>query len=243
MGTVSNAVDVIEARKAAIGDGADVQGEDVKVAGVPVGVIDRPGRDPRQEGRGHPADRQHGLHAVEARTPAARSGAQGLIGEKFVECEPGTSSARASCRGSTTATARARTSCRSSTRARRWTSTSLNDILRLPYRERLAILLNEFGTGLAGRGEDLNEVIHRANPALRETDKVLKILASQNRTLGAAGDATRTRVLAPLAREKEHFADFIVQANATAEATAERARRHPAEHRAAARASCASCGR
>ena len=97
----------------------------------------------------------------------------------------------------------------------------LNDTLRLPYRERLAILLNEFGTGLAGRGEDLNEVIHRANPALRETDKVLKILASQNRTLARlASDSDR--VLAPLAREKEHFADFIVQANTTAEASAER---------------------
>ena len=53
----------------------------------------------------------------------------------------------------------------------------INNIMRLPYRERLAILINEFGTALAGRGAELNEVIHRANPALRETDKVLKILA------------------------------------------------------------------
>ena len=93
--------------------------------------------------------------------------------------------------------------------------------MRLPYRERFAILISEFGAGLAGRGEELNEVIHRANPALRETDQVLKILADQNRTLARlARDSDQ--VLAPLAREREHFADFIVQANATSEASAER---------------------
>ena len=62
----------------------------------------------------------------------------------------------------------------------------IGDIMRLPYRQRLAILLNELGTGLAGRGGELIEVIHRANPALRETDEVLKILADQNRTLASS---------------------------------------------------------
>jgi len=97
----------------------------------------------------------------------------------------------------------------------------VNNVMRLPYRQRLALIVNEFGTGLAGRGEDLKEAIHRANPALRETDKVLAILAKQNRTLArlaTQGD----RSLRPLAREREHLADFIVQANRTGEATAER---------------------
>ncbi len=97
----------------------------------------------------------------------------------------------------------------------------INDIMRLPYRQRFAILISEFGTGLAGRGEDLNEVIHRANPALRETDQVLKILADQNRRLARLARAS-DQVLEPLARERESFADFIVQANATGEASAER---------------------
>ncbi len=47
----------------------------------------------------------------------------------------------------------------------------INSIYQLPERQRLTIILNEFGTGLAGRGGDLNEVIRRANPALMETDK------------------------------------------------------------------------
>ena len=63
----------------------------------------------------------------------------------------------------------------------------LNNVLRLPYRQRFSILLSEFGAGLAGRGDQLNAVIHRANPALRETDELLAILAKQNRVLVAAG--------------------------------------------------------
>ena len=97
----------------------------------------------------------------------------------------------------------------------------INNINRRPYRERLSILLNEFGTGLAGRGQDLNEVIHRANPALRETDKVLAILAKQNRVLGRLA-VNSDRALAPLAREKRQLTGFIESAGDTATATAER---------------------
>ena len=41
----------------------------------------------------------------------------------------------------------------------------------------------QLGQGLAGRGEDLNETIRRANPALREVNKVLRVLAQQRRTI------------------------------------------------------------
>ena len=64
-------------------------------------------------------------------------------------------------------------------------------------------------------------MIHRANPALRETDKVLDILADQNRTLAA----WRRTPTAPSPRSRASaasVADFIVQANTTGEATAER---------------------
>ncbi|HXS44880.1 MAG TPA: MlaD family protein, partial [Solirubrobacteraceae bacterium] len=49
----------------------------------------------------------------------------------------------------------------------------VNNILRLPYRQRLRIILMELGAGVAGRAPDLNEAIRRAVPALRETDRVL----------------------------------------------------------------------
>ena len=97
----------------------------------------------------------------------------------------------------------------------------LNNVLRLPYRQRFSILLSEFGAGLAGRGEQLNAVIHRANPALRETDELLAILAKQNKVLARLARDSDT-ALAPIAREREKVADFIVQANITGEASAER---------------------
>ena len=97
----------------------------------------------------------------------------------------------------------------------------MNNIMRRPFRERFSILIGEFGAGLAGRGEDLNEAINRANPALKETDQVLNILARQNRVLAnLARDSDE--VLAPLAREKKRVSSWIEQANATGEATAER---------------------
>src|SRR5829696_6807236 len=57
----------------------------------------------------------------------------------------------------------------------------IQNIQRLPYRDRFRLILNELGAALAARGEELGEVIDRANPALRETDRVLNILALQRR--------------------------------------------------------------
>ena len=59
----------------------------------------------------------------------------------------------------------------------------LNNIMRQPVRERLSIILSDLGIGVAGRGEDLGVVIRRADPALKEIDEVLKILARQNDVL------------------------------------------------------------
>lgn len=92
---------------------------------------------------------------------------------------------------------------------------------RLPIRERLSIIINELGTGLAGNGKALQQAVRNANPALRETDKVLAIIADQNKVLAELAD-NGDRVLAPLAANREHVANFIDKANTTAQATAER---------------------
>ena len=57
----------------------------------------------------------------------------------------------------------------------------IQNIMRLPYRERFRLILNEFGAGLAGRPEDLNEAIRRAVPALRQTARLLRVLANHDR--------------------------------------------------------------
>src|SRR5204862_5913101 len=86
---------------------------------------------------------------------------------------------------------------------------------------RFSVLLNEFGTGLAGNGRALNSAIRRADPALMETDKVLRILAEQNKVLSDLARNGDT-VLAPLAARRHQVADFVVKAGDVAQATAER---------------------
>jgi phospholipid/cholesterol/gamma-HCH transport system substrate-binding protein len=95
----------------------------------------------------------------------------------------------------------------------------LGDIDRLPERQRFTILLNEFGAGLAGRGSDLNEVVKRANPALQELDRVLAILANENKVLAKLA-VDSDEALKPFAAVREHLADFIVQSNKVSQASA-----------------------
>jgi phospholipid/cholesterol/gamma-HCH transport system substrate-binding protein len=95
----------------------------------------------------------------------------------------------------------------------------LGDIQRLPERERFTLILNELGAGLAGRGSDLSEVVKRANPALRELDKVLKILAGENHVLAKLA-VDSDKALAPFAKVRERVADFVVQSNTVAQAGA-----------------------
>ena len=56
----------------------------------------------------------------------------------------------------------------------------VNTVMRRPYKERFRLILSELGTGLAGRPEELNEVIRRAHPALRELTQTIAILRGQN---------------------------------------------------------------
>jgi phospholipid/cholesterol/gamma-HCH transport system substrate-binding protein len=95
----------------------------------------------------------------------------------------------------------------------------LGDIQRLPERQRFTLILNELGAGLAGRGSDLSEVVKRANPALRELDRVLAILAGENHVLAKLA-VDSDKALAPFAKVRERVADFIVQANKVSQAGA-----------------------
>src|SRR4051812_18978301 len=146
---------------------------------------------------------------------------QSLIGEKYVECTPGSTKSPV-----LDTIPDGRENAGKALLPLAQTSSPVDidligNINRLPYRQRLAIIINEFGTALAGRGEDLNQAIHRANPALRETDKVLAILARQNRVLANLA-VESDRVIAPLADNRRRVANFIVEANKTGTATAER---------------------
>jgi ABC-type transporter Mla subunit MlaD len=96
------------------------------------------------------------------------------------------------------------------------------DILRRPARERFGLILTELGIGFAARGEDVQTTLRRAVPALRETDKVLRILDANRRTLNQLTRNADT-VLAGLARNRRNVGRFVHEAGDTTQASASRA--------------------
>jgi ABC-type transporter Mla subunit MlaD len=96
----------------------------------------------------------------------------------------------------------------------------INDIQRLPEAQRFRLILNELGAGFAGRGEDLEEVVKRANPVLRDVDRLFGILSEQRDELAQLASDSE-EILVPLARERTHVAGFISNAGAAAEASSE----------------------
>jgi len=94
----------------------------------------------------------------------------------------------------------------------------LQDMTRLPEAQRLRIILNELGVAFAGRGNELHEVVRRADPALRELDKVLGILASQNHVLANLA-VESDKALAPFAAAREDVKGFIEHSNTIAKAS------------------------
>jgi ABC-type transporter Mla subunit MlaD len=195
-------------------------GEDVRIAGANVGTITSLGITTNKRAA-------VSLRINDSRFTPFHANAhcairpQSLIGEQYVDCDPGTAGTPELARIGQGAGAGsyllpvARTSSPVDTDI-------VQDISRQPVRQSLAVIIDELGTGLAARGSDLNAVIHRANPALGNTDKVLKILASQNRALAQLATNSDT-VLTPLARERRQISGFISQANTTSVASAQRA--------------------
>jgi len=97
----------------------------------------------------------------------------------------------------------------------------VQNIMRLPYRERFRLIVNEFGAGLAGRPADLNKAIRRGVPALRQSARLLDVLADHNRVIR---DLVRNadRVVGKLADNRRNVGKFVVEARDTASASAER---------------------
>jgi len=187
------------------------QGADMKVAGVRAGKV-----------QSLDVDRRTARAIVTVSVSRAGFGSfrsdvfcevrpQSLIGEYYLDCDPG-KSARVLAPGSTIPVTHT-----ASTIA----PDIVQDILREPYRERLRIILNELGAGLAARGPDLNATIRRAVPALRETDRVLKILADDRQTIRSLSREA-DGVLSRLAANRRNVGRFVVAARNSAVASADR---------------------
>jgi phospholipid/cholesterol/gamma-HCH transport system substrate-binding protein len=202
-----------------------IPGEDVKVAGVKVGKVDELGITPDQKAVVVLRIDKPGFKDFR-RDAECTIRPQSLIGEKFVECTP--TQPRADGEKAPPPLRRIRRGAGRGQYLLPVSQTSrpvdldlLTNVVRLPERERLSIILNELGTALAGRGPELRQAIRNANPALKETDKVLAILGDQNRVLeGLARDSDR--IMAPLARDRAQAADFVDKASTVATAAASR---------------------
>jgi len=178
-----------------------IPGQDVKIAGARVGEV----VDIRLT-RSRKARVQM---EIDPRFAPLRSDAdctiqpQSIIGEKFIQCTPGTPRGRP---------LRARGEAAPTLPLANTHAPIDADLVfatfRAPMPERLRIVIAELGGGLAGRGEDLNAIIHRANPALQQSRRVLRILEEDRAKLHAiAGEADR--VLGVLARERRPLVDAV----------------------------------
>ena len=188
-----------------------IEGADVKVSGVRAGSIEEMKLD-RDDFRAliKVNITQEGFGSL--RTDATcETRPQSLIGEYFVDCSPGKARQELD-RDATIPVARTKSTV---------PVDLVNAIMRRPYRERFSILLSELGAGLAARGDDLNQTIRRAVPALRETDKVLALLADQRTTIRDLYRDADT-VLKALADNRDDVVRFVREARDTSAASAER---------------------
>jgi ABC-type transporter Mla subunit MlaD len=143
---------------------------------------------------------------------------QSLIGEYYVDCEIGVSKTEIP-EGGTVPVKRTQSAI---------PPDLIANVMRRPYRERFRLLLSELGVGLAGRPEELNEVIRRAHPALREVNETLEILDRQNETIKDFITDADT-VSAAVEPKKEQLSRWAQEAMETAEIQASRADRLQAQ--------------
>lgn len=218
-----------------------VDGEEVRVAGATVGTIESvgvtmPGEDASYEdGRWEEAPGKAVLvlniddpgFQDFRRDATCMIRPQSLIGEKFVDCRPTLPRAPGSepppplrevPEGEPGAGQHLLPVEQNSTSV---DPDLVNNIQRLPYSQRFRIILNEFGATLAGRGEDIEEIVKRSNPVLRDATKLFQILADQRDQISQLA-ADSEQILEPLSRERAAVSGFLTNAGSAAQASSER---------------------
>ena len=179
---------------------------EVKVAGVNAGTITD--LDINEEKRALVTIELSGPLAVLGDETECKSEPQSLIAEYFLDCQP---AGEPLPDGATV--------------PKLVTQTVQNDLvlntMRLPYRQRLSLLINEFGTALAGNPENLNEAIRMGAPALQDLHAALRILAQQNRTI-AQLNVDSDQIVGKLEARTQDVVRFVEEAGDTAVASAAR---------------------
>ncbi len=136
---------------------------------------------------------------------------QSLIGEYYVDCQPGHNK-QSLASGATIPDTQTTSTI---------PADLVGDVLRRPYRDRLRLIIAELGTGLAGRPQDVSELLKKADPGLRETQRVLQILGNQ-RTIIKNFISNSNTVVRQLDLRKSELQNWIVQASKASAVSASR---------------------
>jgi ABC-type transporter Mla subunit MlaD len=134
---------------------------------------------------------------------------QSLIGEYFLDCEPG-SRPPALKPGSTIPVSQTQSTI---------PADLVQSVLQLPYRQRLTLIINELGAAVAARSIDIQSALRRADPALAETDNLLALLANDANTIKTL-NVGANQVVSALAVNNRQVQRFIVEANNASQAAA-----------------------
>jgi virulence factor Mce-like protein len=184
-----------------------VEGSDVRITGVNAGTVES--LDINGAKRAVATVELSGDVSTLGRDTKCSTQPQSLIAEYFITCDPAGPALPDD----------------GLVPASQVSQTVQNDLVlntfREPYRERLRLLINEFGTALAGDPHRLNEAIRLGAPALTQLHQVTSLLASQNRIIRNL-NVNADRVIGKLAERREDVVRFVQEARDTAEAAVAR---------------------
>ena len=184
-----------------------VKGSELRIAGAKAGTITDLGITPQKTALVS-FEVDSGFPEFKA-DASCSSEPQSLIAEYFLDCQPGTSTQPLN--GPIPA-ARNKTTVQPDL---------AQNTLREPFKDRLTLLINEFGTALDGNAENLNAAIRAGAPALQQLKQVLNILGQQNTTI-AELNTNADAIFQQLAQRKDDVVHFIDNAGRTAAISAER---------------------
>ena len=192
-----------------------VSGSEVRIAGVNAGTVTDLNIDAQK--RAVVTISVSGPLATFRESATCSSQPQSLIAEYYLDCQPGTKGPKLPEDGLIPVHSKKYGNQTSITVQ----PDLVQNTLREPFKERFSLILNEFGTALAGNPDNLNAAIRRGAPALTALRGALKILARQNTTIRDL-NVNSDKIISRLAQRKGDVISFIHNANRAATASAER---------------------
>ena len=184
-----------------------VEQSEVRVSGVNVGEVT--GLEVNEDKRAVVSVEVSDELAVFGDETTCSSEPQSLIAEYFIDCQP---AGKPLEEGGTIPASRVSQTVQPDL---------VQNTMREPFKQRFRLLINEFGTGLAGNSEALNEAIRLGAPALRDLQEVTATLRRQRGTIrGLNEDSSQT--IGELAERRDEIAAFVDEAEDTSSISAAR---------------------